>query len=401
DLQQRSVLAQQVENLSQRVNNHDALMTGDGPSVLATAEPVARPQEWQVQASGSQEAHITRAECAAMITEALTGKVAPALGALHSHFGPQFQVHRQRIDHIESEVQKLKIRTAWVEKDVMFSQIEVAKRTLVLRNFPEWMTVQDRALTVNQAVREMGLSHVEWDLTTTQMDDGQGASNRLTVWFWEEDKTQPSQGESQPGVASTDSQPATASSSKAKSWKKSSYKGSQIKMTPGITQFERRLGAPMHGLMNAYQKAFRKYQKESLVPKWKTLFLTDQQDAWLGRILYQRRSQSLTATTGNPADWICTVQLPEEHKDAILTAWKEVWYDQLRQQVNLTQVEQHAIDTAAKSTSQDYAAAERLSRCLTRSIPPYNAGEEEGIENWTPGSSSSRSFRRIMPIASI
>ena len=174
DLQQRSVLAQQVENLSQRVNNHDALMTGDGPSVLATAEPVARPQEWQVQASGSQEAHITRAECAAMITEALTGKVAPALGALHSHFGPQFQVHRQRIDHIESEVQKLKIRTAWVEKDVMFSQIEVAKRTLVLRNFPEWMTVQDRALTVNQAVREMGLSHVEWDLTTTQMDDGQG-----------------------------------------------------------------------------------------------------------------------------------------------------------------------------------------------------------------------------------
>ena len=84
DLQQRSVLAQQVENLSQRVNNHDALMTGDGPSVLATAEPVAHPQEWQVQASGSQEAHVTRVERAAMITEALTGKVAPALGALHS-----------------------------------------------------------------------------------------------------------------------------------------------------------------------------------------------------------------------------------------------------------------------------------------------------------------------------
>ena len=345
-----------------------------------------------------REEHITRAECAAMITEALIRKVAPALGALHSHFGSQFQVHRQRIDHIESEVQKLKIRTAWAEKDVMFSQIEVAKRTLVLRNFPEWMTVQDSELTVNQAMKEMGLSHVEWDLTTTQMDDGRRepklsqvsilhvpiygvrkklmeASSRLTVWFWEEDKTQPPQDESLPGVASTNSKPAAASSSKAKSWKKSSYKGSQIKMTPGITQFERRLGAPMHGLMNGYQKAFKKYQKESLVPKWKTLFLTDQQDAWLGRILYQRRSQSLTATTGNPADWICAVQIPEEHKDAILTAWKDVWDDQLRQQVNLTQVEQHAIDTAAKSTSHDYAAAERLSRYLTRSIPPYNAGE--------------------------
>ena len=91
------------------MNNHDALMTGDGPSVLATAEPVARPQEWQVQASGSQEARVTRAECAAMITEALAGKVAPALGALHSHFGSQFQVHRQRIDHIESEAISFKL----------------------------------------------------------------------------------------------------------------------------------------------------------------------------------------------------------------------------------------------------------------------------------------------------
>ena len=43
DLQQRSVLTQ--VNLSQRVNNHDALLTGDGLSVSATAEPVARPQE--------------------------------------------------------------------------------------------------------------------------------------------------------------------------------------------------------------------------------------------------------------------------------------------------------------------------------------------------------------------
>ena len=161
------------------------------------------------------------------------------------------------------------------------------------------------------------------------------ASNRLTVWFWEEDKAQPGQGDAWSCI---DRLSASCSQLlKPKSWRKSSYKGSQIKMTPGITQFERRLWAPMHGLMNACQKAFKKYQKESLVPKWKTLFLTDQQDAWLGRSLYQRRSQSLTATTGNPADWICTAQLPKEHKDAILIAWKEVWYDQLRQQVNLTQ----------------------------------------------------------------
>ena len=49
----------------------------------------------------------------------------------------------------------------------------------------------------------------------------------------------------------------------------------------------------------------------------------------------------------------------------------------MRQQVNLTQVEQRAIATA----SQDYDAAQRLSRYLTRSTPPYNAGEEEGVDN--------------------
>ena len=92
-MQQRAALSQQVENLSQKVPNHDAL-TGDGPSVLATAEPVARPQEWQVQAQASQDEAITRAECAAIITEALTGTVAQALGALHSQFGSQFHVHR-------------------------------------------------------------------------------------------------------------------------------------------------------------------------------------------------------------------------------------------------------------------------------------------------------------------
>ena len=56
----------------------------------------------------------------------------------------------------------------------MFWQIEVAKLTLALRNFPDWMSVQDRELTGNQALRDAGLSRVEWDLATTQQYDGQG-----------------------------------------------------------------------------------------------------------------------------------------------------------------------------------------------------------------------------------
>ena len=120
--------------------------SGDGPSVLSTAEPVARPQEWTVTAAEEHDAPISRAECAAMITQALQDKVAPAVGAMHTHYGMQFQAHRQRTESLEQEVQKLKIRTAWVEKDVMYQQIEVAKRTLVLRGFPGWMSHADREL---------------------------------------------------------------------------------------------------------------------------------------------------------------------------------------------------------------------------------------------------------------
>ena len=48
------------------------------------------------------------------------------------------------------------------------------------------------------------------------------------------------------------------------------------------TQMERRLGAPLHGMMNAYCKCFEKYQRTSLVPRWKTLVLEDSNGAWLG-----------------------------------------------------------------------------------------------------------------------
>ena len=99
-----------------------------------------------------------------------------------------------------------------------------------------------------------------------------------------------------------------------------------VKMAPGITQFERRLGAPLHGLMNAYQKLFTRFKKESLVPRWKTLILEDKEGAWLGRILYSRKTSSLTGTTGTVADWKCEVQLPAEHKDRILECWRDVWY---------------------------------------------------------------------------
>ena len=68
-------------------------------------------------------------------------------------------------------------------------------------------------------------------------------------------------------------------------------------------------------------------------------------------------------------------------------------YDQLKQQLSQTEVEKEAFSSASQKTSQDYVAAARLNRCLTKAVPTYNEGEEHGIENWvarcssTPGSS--------------
>ena len=224
----------------------------------------------------------------------------------------------------------------------------MAKRTLVLRGFPEWMSHADRELTVDKAVREAGLTGTDWDLTTSSMDDGQRKrklsqvstltvptfgirqklldhSSRLYAWYWEEEKITPTtttekddvstitgfdqgaeqgsgQGESQPADgkgkdSQTPSQPTFT-------WFKQKMNGVVVKVFAGITQFERRLGALMHGLMNAYQQAFQEVlEKELLVPKWKTLILTHQGGSWLGRVLYSRRHSSL-----NPGDWVCTIQ---------------------------------------------------------------------------------------------
>ena len=168
--------ADKLAEIQQRISQHDALLTWDGPSVLSTAAPVARPQDWEVRIphgdAGSSQP-VSREECAAMITEALQQKVGPALQAAFSQVGAEL-VNHAAINTLEHEVRMLKIRTAWTEKDLMYSQIEAAKRTLVVRNFPDWATAADRELTVAEALKENNLGYLEWDLTTTTMEGTDG-----------------------------------------------------------------------------------------------------------------------------------------------------------------------------------------------------------------------------------
>ena len=41
--------AEKMTEMQQRLAQHDALLTGDGPSVLSTAAPVARLQDWEIR----------------------------------------------------------------------------------------------------------------------------------------------------------------------------------------------------------------------------------------------------------------------------------------------------------------------------------------------------------------
>ena len=80
------------------------------------------------------------------------------------------------------------------------------------------------------------------------------------------------------------------------------------------------------------------------------MILEDKEGAWLGRVLYSRKQRSLTGTAGTASDWSCEVQFPAEHKDRILEAWRDVLYDQLKQQVGRTEVERQAFAWASQKT---------------------------------------------------
>ena len=111
-----------------------------------------------------------------------------------------------------------------------------------------------------------------------------------------------------------------------------------------------------------------------MVPKWKTLILEDKEGAWLGRILYSRKTTSLRNHRHSG-------RLEVRGAVAGGECWRDVWYDQLKQQISQTQTE---AEKEAISTSQDCVAAARLNRFLTKAVPSYNEGEESGIENCGP-----------------
>ena len=94
--------------------------------------------------------------------------------------------------------------------------------------------------------------------------------------------------------------------------------------------------------MNALSEAFPGLRGQSMKPGWRTLTAVSAGGAWLGRTKYERIHSASGVHTASPADWKCTVQIPEEYFDKILTAYARKWDDQIRKQLEWTDTEEQA-----------------------------------------------------------
>ncbi len=407
-------LANSHETLAATVQQHEAAIQAKGIMIQAAdTQPVGDPTAWQFSASAhSGSSAVTGQQVQEIVTEALQTKVAPALGFIMKKTEERFGKNEEMLRAHEAQLRSLNLRVAWTEKESYYAQIEVAKRQLAVRGVPKEMSDKDLILTVEQACITAKVDPTMVDLSIPKVQNEKGEIERgpvqfvsfltagarrdfmaynkendkegtkLKPWTWvqiERSREEEVTDEEDP-------------SGRAK--KKSTLKWNEnhpqenpnlrakIKCTPGITQFERRLSAPMHGLMHAYRECFPRYKTETLAPKWKTLILTDQRGAWLGQLEYTRTVRPFATTGGSTADWKCDIQLPEEHYEKLMLAWKGYWYTQLRSQVQYTDAESQAIKNLAEDTAEDYRTAQRISKLVQRQIPQWSDGAEEGIKEW-------------------
>ena len=314
------------------------------------------------------EQPITKKDAHAMTVELINKAISTVVG-------PQVQqlvdTVRTKVNTLEQDIHSLKLRIAWAERDVMFLQTEVAKRQIVLRNWPRDSTVESRWATVKKMLDGAGIWHSTVTLTTPVYDPVPpefperhlAPISILTLHSFEDrQKVFRYAGKFTAYVIKEGDDPTDDAK--------------QIKLIPGITQMERRLEAPLQHMMNAYTACFRAYKGVSFKPKWKTLTLTDDKDAWMGRVKYQRKSAGYS-TASPQANWICKIQLPQEMGDRVLESWKETWTQQLQKQVHMTDAEEQAAQATLSTEEKRH-----WTKALSKPRPEWNEGEDMGVPQW-------------------
>ena len=116
-----------------------------------------------------------------MIQKALTDKVAPAVGHAFHLVSQDLTEVKNRVDSVEHELGRLKLRIAWTERDVAFQQITEAKRTVIARGFPENFTAEDRLLTIHTAFRNAKVDPDFVDIHTGTIEQHGGTKKLATI----------------------------------------------------------------------------------------------------------------------------------------------------------------------------------------------------------------------------
>ena len=206
-----------------------------------------------------------------------------------------------------------------MEKDVTYLQVQTAKTQVILRNWPENFTVEDRKLTVEKMVRAAGLSIQNCTVSTPtwqeadlsvkvapitvvqfrSFEDRKWAQEKMgkfiDSWKWEKKQVALTEEEKTQWLA--DHQPTAAPDGTPQApqpppdtktvWEATLVAQNALKMAPAITQYERRLEAPLNAMMNAYTAAYSAYKKVTFTPNWKTLTVQDDTGAWLGHKVHK------------------------------------------------------------------------------------------------------------------
>ena len=376
----------QIEAMSARLESHEQQLA---TSTVLPQGVASDSVNWKVDSTelpqGWAERPLTGAETAQLIQQVLDKQVKPAVQQAYSHLDSRLTV-------TEEEISQIRMRVSWVEKDMLYQQIQQAKHTVLCRTWPDKFTLADRKLTVEKALRAAGLDSRLCDIHTGQYenDNNEVELSRITILtfchftdrqqflhyhkgkdftaipgkFWKTEKGQ--------GLAGDEED----------KWTVEDAPDERIKITPGITQIERRLEAPLFGLMNSLSTVLLKYKGKSFKPHWKSLVVVGPEGEWLGQVRYERIRPSQSGQTPAHTDFACKVYIPEELKDQVLQSWADTWYDQLKKQYQQTEDEEKAISASSQQTAEDYSKVVRFTKMVNRTRPDWQAGQEQNVHNW-------------------
>ena len=140
-------LEKKQEAMQKQIDAQEAQLKSSTVVAAGKTMQLASKEDWQLSQpdllTAGEDELVSQKQCAEMIQKALHDKVAPILQATVGTVVQTCAELTERVQKVEEEIKTLKIRCAWVEKDMLAAQVDVAKRTILARNWPEsWPEIE-------------------------------------------------------------------------------------------------------------------------------------------------------------------------------------------------------------------------------------------------------------------